>query len=293
MYKIVKKSSAAALLDVTKSLLLATGARGVYALGTLENLSRDLDLFGKNYEDHFFATIESEKEIVAISFILPPCTALHSNLFCFSQNPPFAQDIISSLANFLYLNWKRDILGGIFSECGLAEKFAEVWISLTGKQISGRSHQAMYTLSKVLIQPSTSGSLKSATPSDYEMLLKWSIDFYSGHLDTFTESDKERLQKKISQGNIFLWVTEEGIPVSMTGTPRKTETSVYIGSVYTPMEFRKRGYATSLVAAVCQKCLNEGFEMCTLFAEMENPTSNKIYQNIGFEKVCEFMAINF
>jgi len=90
-----------------------------------------------------------------------------------------------------------------------------------------------------------------------------------------------------------LWITEDGNPVSMAGTPRQTQNSTNIGPVFTPMELRKRGYATSLVAALCQKCLNEGSEMCTLYTDLSNPTSNKIYQNIGFQKVCEFLELSF
>jgi len=288
MYKIVKKSSAAALLDVTKSLLLATGERGVYALGQLENLARDPLLFGKNYEQ-FFATVESENGIAAISYIMPPF-AHNSNLFCFSQNPPFVKEIVSSLVNYLYYNWNRDLVSGIFSECGMAEKWAEEWTLLSGKKIANSIHQAMYSLSNVLIQPSTTGSLKIASSSDFELLLQWSIKCRQ---ENFTESDKERLQKRISQGKMFLWKTEEGIPVSMAGIPRNTENSVYFGAVYTPPEFRKRGYATSLVATLSQKCLDEGYERCILFADLANPTSNKIYQKIGFQKIGEYLELSF
>jgi len=290
MYKIVTKASAAALLHNTKSQLLASGARGTFSLGMVENISRDPDLFGKNHSEQLFATIESENEIVAISFCIPP---LAVNLFCFSQNPPFAPDIISCLANYLHHNWNRNIVNAIFSEFEIAEKFAELWMSLSGKKISKRFHQSMYSLSKVLIKPS-SGSLKAATSSDFELVQKWYSEFSVEALQkVFTESDKERLQKRISSGKMFLWISEEGIPVSMAGTPRKTENSNSVGPVYTPVEFRKRGYATSLVAALSQKCLDEGSEMCTLFADMANPTSNKIYHNIGYEKVCELLELSF
>jgi len=79
----------------------------------------------------------------------------------------------------------------------------------------------------------------------------------------------------------------------MAGTPRKTQNSTFIGSVYTPLEFRKSGYASSLVATLSQKSLDDGFEFCVLISDLANLTSNKIYQNIGFKKVCELLELSF
>lgn len=60
-----------------------------------------------------------------------------------------------------------------------------------------------------------------------------------------------------------------------------------IGPVYTPREFRGQGYASACVAAVSQYLLESGRQFCTLFTDLGNPTSNKIYMNIGYAPVCD------
>jgi hypothetical protein len=60
-----------------------------------------------------------------------------------------------------------------------------------------------------------------------------------------------------------------------------------VGPVYTPPAERRRGYAGALVAALSQRLLDEGREFCFLFTDLANPTSNHVYQEIGYEPVCE------
>jgi predicted GNAT family acetyltransferase len=63
--------------------------------------------------------------------------------------------------------------------------------------------------------------------------------------------------------------------------------------VYTPPELRGRGYASALTAAVSQAQLNGGRRYCFLFTDLANPTSNKIYQAIGYEPVCDVDDLRF
>ncbi len=58
-----------------------------------------------------------------------------------------------------------------------------------------------------------------------------------------------------------------------------------VGPVYTPPERRGRGYASNLVAAVSQAQLEAGCRSVFLFTDLANPTSNHIYQAIGYEAV--------
>jgi predicted GNAT family acetyltransferase len=60
-----------------------------------------------------------------------------------------------------------------------------------------------------------------------------------------------------------------------------------IGAVYTPPEARGRGYATALVAAVSQHLLDRGRAFTYLYTDLANPTSNSIYQKIGYRPVAD------
>ena len=63
--------------------------------------------------------------------------------------------------------------------------------------------------------------------------------------------------------------------------------------VYTPRDLRGRGYASNLVAAACSAALREGRRFCFLFTDLSNPTSNKIYQDVGYQLWCEAASIAF
>ena len=71
----------------------------------------------------------------------------------------------------------------------------------------------------------------------------------------------------------------------MAGVGSQTPNGVRIGPVYTPPEARNRGYASALVAAISQAQLDAGRRFCFLFTDLANPTSNHIYQMIGYEPV--------
>ena len=91
---------------------------------------------------------------------------------------------------------------------------------------------------------------------------------------------------------LYLWEVA-GRPVSMAGASGATPRGIRIGAVYTPPEGRGRGYASNLVAAVSQAQLDAGRTFCCLYTDLANPTSNHIYQEIGYEPVVDFDKVDF
>jgi hypothetical protein len=73
----------------------------------------------------------------------------------------------------------------------------------------------------------------------------------------------------------------------MAGFRGATPNGIRINLVYTPPEYRRKGYATSCVAALSQTLLAEKRKNCFLFTDLSNPTSNHIYQTIGYQPVCD------
>ena len=55
-----------------------------------------------------------------------------------------------------------------------------------------------------------------------------------------------------------------------------------MGPVYTPMEYRRHGYATAVASAVTETALRSGAEHVMLDTDLANPTANSIYQAIGY-----------
>jgi uncharacterized protein len=67
-----------------------------------------------------------------------------------------------------------------------------------------------------------------------------------------------------------------------------TPNGIRISPVYTPPEHRRKGYAISCVATLSQMLLDKGNKYCFLFTDLANPTSNSIYQKIGYQPICDF-----
>jgi predicted GNAT family acetyltransferase len=46
------------------------------------------------------------------------------------------------------------------------------------------------------------------------------------------------------------------------------------------------------VAALSQLLLHRGFELCVLYTDLSNPTSNSIYTRIGYRPVRDFLMFD-
>ena len=90
---------------------------------------------------------------------------------------------------------------------------------------------------------------------------------------------------------MFLW--DDGGPVAQAAINGTTPRGVRIGTVYTPPEKRRGGYATALVGALSQRSLDEGRSFCFLFTDLANPVSNSIYPKVGYRPVADFEEIDF
>jgi predicted GNAT family acetyltransferase len=90
-----------------------------------------------------------------------------------------------------------------------------------------------------------------------------------------------------------LYVWDDNRIVSYAGFGGPTPHGIRIGPVYTPPEYRQHGYASACVAGMSQLILKAGRQFCFLFTDLRNPTSNHIYQVIGYQPVCDFTEYVF
>jgi predicted GNAT family acetyltransferase len=93
--------------------------------------------------------------------------------------------------------------------------------------------------------------------------------------------------------NVRLPLGGRGEPVSLAAARGETPNGIRIGPVYTPPEHRGHGYASAVTAAASQDQLDRGRHFVFLFTDLSNPTSNKIYQAIGYERVCDVDMYRF
>jgi predicted GNAT family acetyltransferase len=153
--------------------------------------------------------------------------------------------------------------------------------------------QRAFMLTKVRHPLYASGSLRVATESDIDLIARWLFDFDQEALGGGGDraGAGEAASKRVQERSLYLW--EDGQPTCLAGKARPTMNGITINAVYTPPELRGRGYATSCVAALSQLLLDSGRKFCTLFTDLANPTSNSIYQKIGYAPVGDYAVYLF
>lgn len=113
-----------------------------------------------------------------------------------------------------------------------------------------------------------------------------SVDDCDGEM---TDEEAMRFARaNANTGNLFLWIHNE--VVSMARIVRYKEKYARLTSIATERSARGKGYAKMLVGEISKRLLAEGLTP-VLYARSENPSSNRCYQGLGFEKageICEF-----
>lgn len=140
------------------------------------------------------------------------------------------------------------------------------------------------------------GSLRAGEAADTALIAGWIADFND---EALAEGDSDRTaalrmaQDLVSHRcrSVYLW--EDGKPVSMVATGRPSPNGGRVYAVYTPPEHRRKGYASSSVAALSTMLLDRGLKYCFLLADVANPTPNHIYRQIGYEPVAFFDDYRF
>ena len=95
------------------------------------------------------------------------------------------------------------------------------------------------------------------------------------------EDNAATVERRIAGGELHVWRDGEAA-VSVASVTAPAAGVARIGPVYTPPEERRKGYGAAVTAAASAAALAAGAEQVVLYADLDNPTSNAIYQAIGF-----------
>ncbi len=225
----------------------------------------------------------------------PVCALLWTPPFHPVVSQPLVPEAIPVLARSVHA--ERRALTGIGGATPEVDRFAEAWSELTGAPAEREMGQRIYRLEEVREREAVPGRMRQATVEDRDLVVEWILAFAREALPPGEPEDRARTERfadlRLRQqgGGYVLW--EDPEPVSLVGYGGFTPNGARIGPVYTPPELRGRGYATALTAEVSARLLREGRRFCFLFTDLANPTSNRIYQRIGYEPVCDAVRYRF
>ena len=278
--QVVKAPDAEEWLRRAGPLLLADEARHNLVLGLAGTLRDQPGL----YPQHELWLVEDGAAVVGAALRTPPYRLVLAQ--------PAAREALETLAGDLH-----DV-PGVVAAVPEAHEFAAAWRAKTGARVEQGFAQGVYKLERLIQPRPASGSSRPASDDDRELLLDWLHAFSiealhdanpdRGHLD---RTVAQRLGSRTDSGFV-LW-EDGGEAVSATGFGSSTPNGSRIGPVYTPPERRGHGYASALVADVSQARLDAGKRFCFLYTDLANPTSNKIYLDLGYERVCDSVELDF
>jgi predicted GNAT family acetyltransferase len=178
-------------------------------------------------------------------------------------------------------------LDGCMGSHGAANIFAEIWSGRTGQRIVRKCDQRIYELHKVAPPGRIAGAARGTRTDDLDILAQWVFEFNREvGQKRDVSSCRVSAEQSIVNAQSYLW-EDRGQPVCMAFARRPTRRGMGIGSVYTPPRHRRHGYASALVAWLSQRQLDAGREFCCLYTDASNPTSNSIYQKIGYVPVAD------
>lgn len=191
-----------------------------------------------------------------------------------------------NLVNHLYA--ENIIAPGVVGPSNSAEAFARIYSQVCDMNYKLVMDQKIYQLNHVVYPSPCDGNMIVATDEDINLGANWLLKFIEEsipHEPTTLENAIAIIKKKVANQEVFIWKNNVGMPVALNMVTRPTRNGIAVSFVYTSKEYRKKGYASALVAQTSQRMLDQGKKFCVLYADSKNLTSNGIYQKIGYNEI--------
>ncbi|MGW1773235.1 GNAT family N-acetyltransferase [Streptomyces sp. NPDC002104] len=161
-----------------------------------------------------------------------------------------------------------------------ARELAVSW----GKPTEIVEETRLYRLAGLLApDPAPAGRARAAAEADLPLLVDW-VNAFKQESGEGGAASEAALRDRFSYGGMLLW-EDAGAPVSLAGFFRPVGAVTRIGPVYTPPELRGRGYAAGVTHAATEAAHAAGAAEVLLFTDLANPTSNRVYQRLGYTPV--------
>ena len=233
----------------------------------------------------FASVVDRNGRVAAASLRTPP----------WNQVLSWVDDLDAVVALVDHL--RRRNLPGMVGPKAAAARFAAAWTDATGQTARVQMAERIFRLERVIApERPAAGAWRIVEARDRDLIARWLVAFHDEATpETPPIADPtgvaDRLVNRVGRIG-YVW-EDGGDVVSLVGAGGETPHGIRIGPVYTPPDRRGRGYASALTAAASQDQLDRGRQFVFLFTDLANPTSNKIYQAIGYEAVCDVDQYRF
>jgi predicted GNAT family acetyltransferase len=238
-----------------------------------------------SYRDPRFWTAHDGGRVVAAALRTPPYNVILSHV----DEPRWLTALGAAVLD-------EDEPPGVTAPTAAASGLAAMWSARTGRAAVNVMQERVFRLDRVVPPRAAPGRCRDPEERDRSLLVDWLAAFTAEALPAEApRRDTAELADQFLRraGRVaYLW-EHDGEVVAFAGVSGRTPHGIRVGPVYTPPERRGRGYASNLVAEVSQRQLDGGRSFVFLFTDLANPTSNHIYQALGYAPVVDVDQYGF
>ncbi|HET9624591.1 MAG TPA: GNAT family N-acetyltransferase [Kofleriaceae bacterium] len=267
-------------LAAARPFLSAREAEHCLLLGLTATMERHPDV----YADPRFWTVHADDRVIGAALRTPPHNLILSMLDEPRGLAALIDDVLAS-----------DAVPGVLGPTGAARALADAWSARTGRAAVRLAQERIFRLDRVIAPRPAAGRYRAAEERDRATLAAWLAAFFAEATPAMPAPDAAALADQYLRQvgrTAHVWEAA-GEVVALAGTGGPTPRGIRVGPVYTPPAHRGRGYASNLVAEVSARALAAGRSFCFLFTDLANPTSNHIYQMIGYAPVVDVDQYRF
>jgi predicted GNAT family acetyltransferase len=252
--------------------------------GICSQLARDPQSFGQG--PPYLAISEDDGRIVGAALRTPPHNLVLSETDELAAIEPLVRDVRDAV----------DTLPGVLGPRSAASTFVRAWCDREGAVATLRMSNRIYRAARATRPTGVAGAMRQSRDADRDLMIRW-LDAFTAEAmpeEVVHDTSESMVERRRSDpdGGWRFW-QDEGRAVSLAGFGSRTPNGIRVGPVYTPPALRGRGYATALVGWMTAALLEGGHRHCFLFTDLANPTSNGIYQRIGYEAVTDVEQYSF
>lgn len=283
MIRIIQHQEIQSFLDYNEELLLKNESFHNSMLGLAYSIrERPLE---ENVVPLYYSIIENDKVVAA------GIRSIKERPFIISEMNTHSLDLLIQ-----ELISKNIELKAIVGEEKSTTYFKDQWIKIKGIDASLNLKLGVYECKKVIPPSVMKGELIQASEEHRKIVREYIKEF---SIDCFpdTPSNDERdealVNRHLLNGSLYLLKNLNNELVTMAANTRSTLNGGTISLVYTPPHFRGSGYGSNAVALLSEKIISNGKKFTNLYTDLKNPTSNSIYQKIGYVMIGQHIHWDF
>lgn len=244
----------------------------------------------RSYDDYFWWIIRGDDgEVASVAMRTAPFNM---------QVAPMSMDAARLLGR--HVGQFDDALPGVVGSKEIVDALVEGYVASKSpgstRAVVEERRDLLYELED-LVTPEAEGYGRPAREDEVEQLARMMSAFMREvELAPISNAEaREAAERQIKRRALHCWEVDGAIAAIAGHAPIvSTGSSVIgrVGPVYTPSEFRRRGFGSAVTAHVTQRLIEKGARVM-LFTDAANPTSNSIYQAIGYRLIDELVEIRF